>query len=69
MAQDVLQQRKLQMLEKAGIKVLPSAVRHSRSERKGMRAAVMWLDCFGRVYNDQFITLFFIYSRVHQSHW
>lgn len=27
------------MLEKAGIKVLPAAVRYSRSGRRGMRAA------------------------------
>lgn len=39
MTQEVLDQRKLQKLEKAGIKVLPAAVRYSRSGRRGMRAA------------------------------
>lgn len=40
----MLEQRRLQMLEKAGIKVLPAAVRYSRSGRRGMRAAavVVW---------------------------
>lgn len=37
--QDVLEQRRLQKLEKAGIKVLPAAVRYSRSGRTDMRAA------------------------------
>ena len=31
-AQEVLEQRRLQKLEKLGIKVLPAAVRYSRSE-------------------------------------
>lgn len=39
MTQEVLEQRRLQKLEKAGIKVLPAAVRYSRSERAGMRSA------------------------------
>ncbi|KAK5899153.1 hypothetical protein CesoFtcFv8_008660 [Champsocephalus esox] len=37
----VLEQKKLQRLQKAGVKVLPAAVRYSRSERSGMRAAVV----------------------------
>lgn len=36
-SQEVLEQRRLQKLEKAGIKVLPAAVRYSRSDE-----AVMW---------------------------
>lgn len=39
MTQEVLEQRKLKMLQKAGIKVLPAAVRYSRSERRGHEAA------------------------------
>lgn len=38
---EVLEQRRLQKLEKAGIKVLPAAVRYSRSERMGMRSAAV----------------------------
>ncbi len=38
-AQEVLEQKRLQKLEKAGIKVLPAAIRYSRSGRRGMRAA------------------------------
>lgn len=35
------------MLEKAGIKVLPAAIRYSRSGRRGMGAAsaVVWQFC------------------------
>lgn len=39
--QEVLEQRRLQKLEKAGIKVLPAAVRYSRSGRRGMRASAV----------------------------
>lgn len=39
MTQEVLEQKTLQKLEKTGIKDLPAAVRFSRSERRGMRAA------------------------------
>lgn len=35
--QEVLEQRRMQKLEKAGIKVLPAVVRYSRSGRMGMR--------------------------------
>lgn len=45
-SQDMLEQRRLQKLEKAGIKVLPAAVRYSRSERKGMRAAAAVVEQF-----------------------
>lgn len=43
--QEVMERTRLQKLEKAGIKVLPAAVRYSRSERKGVKAAaaaVVW---------------------------
>uniref|UniRef100_A0A8C2Z793 Uncharacterized protein n=1 Tax=Cyclopterus lumpus TaxID=8103 RepID=A0A8C2Z793_CYCLU len=36
--QEVLEQKRLQKLERTGVKVLPAAVRFSRSERSGMRA-------------------------------
>lgn len=39
MSQEVLEQKRLLMLEKAGIKVLPAVVRYSRSERRCMTAA------------------------------
>ncbi|KAK5865704.1 hypothetical protein PBY51_019952 [Eleginops maclovinus] len=39
--QEVLEQKKMQRLQKAGIKVLPAAARYSRSESSGMRAAVV----------------------------
>lgn len=35
--QEVLEQRRMQKLEKAGIKVLPAVVRYNRSGRMGMR--------------------------------
>lgn len=41
MTQEELEQKKLQKLAKAGIKVLPAAVRYSRSGRRGMRAAAV----------------------------
>lgn len=34
-----MQQKRLMMLEKAGVKVLPAAVCYGRSERRSMRAA------------------------------
>lgn len=37
--QEALQQKRLMMLEKAGVKVLPAAVCYGRSERRSMRAA------------------------------
>ena len=39
--QEVMEQRKLQKLKKAGIKVLPAAVCYNRSGRTGMRAAAV----------------------------
>ena len=39
-SREVLEQKRLQRLQKAGIKVLPAAVRYSRSGPKGMRR--MW---------------------------
>lgn len=36
---EVLEQRRLEKLKKAGIKVLPAAVRYNRSGRMGMRGA------------------------------
>lgn len=41
--QEVLEQRRLQKLEKAGIKVLPAAVRYSRSERTRGHEVCCWL--------------------------
>lgn len=37
--EEVSEQKRMQKLEKAGIKVLPAAVRYSRSGRRGMTAA------------------------------
>lgn len=44
MTEEVLEHKRLQKWEKAGIKVLPAAVRYSRSEKRGMCAAhaVVW---------------------------
>lgn len=44
MTEEVLERKRLQKLEKAGIKVLPAAIRYSRSEKGDMRAAgaVVW---------------------------
>lgn len=39
MTEEALERRRLQKLEKAGIKVLPAAVRYSRSEQRGTRAS------------------------------
>lgn len=35
MTEEVLERKRLQKLEKAGIKVLPAAIRYSRSEKGG----------------------------------
>ena len=40
MSREVLEQKRLQRLQKAGIKVLPAAVRYCRSGPQGMRR--MW---------------------------
>lgn len=44
MTEEVLERKRLQKWEKAGIKVLPAAIRYSRSDKRGMRAAgaVVW---------------------------
>lgn len=42
----MLEQRRLQKLEKAGIKVLPAVVRYSRSEEMGMRVLLVVLFLF-----------------------
>ena len=45
-SREVLEQKKLQRLQKAGIKVLPAAVRYSRSGQKGMRRMWRMASCF-----------------------
>lgn len=39
MTEEVLEHKRLQKWEKAGIKVLPAAIRYSRSAKRGMGAA------------------------------